>query len=185
MKLAIGIGGASGSVYARVLLEKLKEAREQHDVSVVFSKNGIRNWHLENDPAQLEKLPFPVYENDDFNAPFASGSGKFDALIICPCSAGLMGRIAHGISDDLISRAADVMLKERKKLILVLRETPLNLVHIENMRILTLAGAIICPAIPSFYSKPETIDELVQTVSLRALELAGLQTDSFTWGKGN
>ncbi len=185
MKLVIGIGGASGSIYARVVLEKLRDLGQQHEVAVVMSKNAMTNWVLENDPGFLDTCPFPIFANDDFHAPFASGSGKFDAMIICPCSAGLMGRIANGISDDLMSRAADVMLKERKKLVLVVRETPFNLIHIENMRSLTLAGAIICPAIPSFYSRPDSIDALIQTVSFRALELAGIKTDSFTWGLDN
>lgn len=184
MKIVVAIGGASGSIYARLLLDKLMEANE-HEVAMVLSKNAGFNWELENENYPLGKYPFQRFENDDFMAPFASGSGKFDAMIICPCSAGLLGRIAHGLSDDLISRAADVMLKERKKLVLVFRESPIHLIHIENMKQLSLAGAIICPAIPSFYSKPDSFDALAATVSNRALELIGIDTHSFRWGSSD
>lgn len=130
------------------------------------------------------KALFKVYDNGDFFAPFASGSSKYDTMIICPASMGMLGRIANGISDDLISRAADVMLKERRKLILVPRETPYNLIHINNMKLLTEAGAIILPATPSFYSKPATIKELVMTVVDRILDHAGFDVDTHRWGEG-
>lgn len=181
MKLVVAIGGASGSIYARLLLDKLMEIPAM-EISMVLSKNANFNWELENENYPLGKYPFQRFENDDYSAPFASGSGKYDAMIICPCSAGQLGRIANGLSDDLISRSADVMLKERKKLVLVFRESPLSLIHIENMRSVTLAGGLICPAIPSFYSKPESMDALAATVSNRALELIGLDTKSFSWG---
>ena len=126
---------------------------------------------------------FKIYENDDFFAPFASGSAGFDTMIICPCSMGTLGRIANGISDNLITRAADVMLKEKGKLLLVLREAPYSLIHINNMKIVTEAGAIIYPANPSFYGKPETMDDLIATVIDRILFLAGFDTDKFTWGE--
>ena len=115
-------------------------------------------------------------------APFASGSANYDGLIVCPCSMGILGRIASGISDDLITRTADVMLKERKKLILVPRETPFNLIHLRNMETITLAGGIICPAVPSFYNKPATQDEIVTTVVDRVLQLAGFELDTYRWG---
>ena len=115
-------------------------------------------------------------------APFASGSGGFDAMVICPCSMGTMGRIATGISDSLITRSADVMLKERKNLVLVTRETPLNLIHINNMQTLTQAGAIIFPASPSFYHKPQTIEEAVLTVTKRVLSLIDVPTNFKKWG---
>jgi 4-hydroxy-3-polyprenylbenzoate decarboxylase len=114
-------------------------------------------------------------------APFASGSAKFDTMVIVPCSMGTLGRIAGGISDDLISRAADVILKERRKLILVARDTPFNLIHIRNMATVTEAGGIICPAIPSYYSKPQTIEELAMTVVNRVVDLIGLQNESYEW----
>jgi 4-hydroxy-3-polyprenylbenzoate decarboxylase len=125
--------------------------------------------------------PAKSYENNNFYSPFASGSSTFDTMIICPSSMGTLGRIAGGISDNLICRAADVMLKERRKLIIVPRETPYNLIHIRNMEILTQAGAIICPASPSFYSKPATIDDVVMTVVDRILTLAGFGEDSYHW----
>lgn len=115
-------------------------------------------------------------------APFASGSAKYDAMIIAPCSMGTLGRIAGGISNDLITRGADVMLKERKKLILLLRDTPYNLVHIRNMETVTLAGGIMLPASPSFYSNPKNLEEAAATVVDRALDLAGLDLKSYRWG---
>jgi flavin prenyltransferase len=118
----------------------------------------------------------------DFLAPFASGSGQFDTMIVAPCSMGTLGRIANGISNDLITRAADVVLKERRKLICVLRETPYNLVHIRNMETLTIAGGIMCPATPSFYCKPQTLEEAAMTVVDRVLDLAGFEVKSFRWG---
>lgn len=182
MKIVIAIGGASGSAYAKLLLDTLSKLNNL-EVNYCMTDNAIINWELENGTFDENQIPFRRFSNDDYNAPFASGSGKFDAMIICPCSAGLLGRIANGVSVDLITRAADVMLKERKKLILVLRETPLNLIHIDNMKKITLAGGIICPAIPSFYSNPGSLDEVLRTVTNRALELCGIDTNSFTWGK--
>ncbi|HEX5626076.1 MAG TPA: UbiX family flavin prenyltransferase [Saprospiraceae bacterium] len=181
MKIALAIGGSSGSIYARILLDRLL-SMPGHEISWVMSANAEVNWKLENENHSLDRYPFRRYAPNDFNAPFASGSAGYDAMIICPCSAGLLGRIANGVSDDLVTRGADVMLKERKKLVLVFRETPLNLIHIENMKKVTLAGGIICPAIPSFYSHPASIDELAATVSNRALELIGLDTGSYRWG---
>ena len=130
-------------------------------------------------PSGTEKL----WNNKDFNAPFASGSSSYDTMIVCPASMGMLGRIAHGVSDDLITRAADVILKERRRLILVPRETPYSLIHINNMKLLTEAGAVICPATPSFYSRPETIDELVMTVIDRVLTLAEFSIDTFRWNE--
>jgi len=145
----------SGSIYARVLFDQLRELEDYpQEIAVIFSTNGKDIWTVELNDEFDPVFPFHVYEINDFYAPFASGSSSFDTLIICPCSMGTLGRIAAGISDDLVTRAADVMLKEKRKLILVPRETPYNLIHIENMKIITLAGGIICPATPSFYSKP-------------------------------
>jgi 4-hydroxy-3-polyprenylbenzoate decarboxylase len=182
-KIVIAVTGASGAIYASVLFQKLLEIKNQPDeVAVVFSANAKDIWAYELKDSFDPVFPFHVYEKDDFYAPFASGSSNFDTLIVCPCSMGTLGRIAHGISDDLISRTADVMLKERRKLILVPRETPFSLIHIENMKTITLAGGIICPAIPSFYSKPETIEQAVETVVERILNLTGFNIDSFQWG---
>ena len=133
-KIVVAVTGASGSVYAKILFEKLREIKDQLDeVGVIFSTNALDIWKYELNEEFDPVSPFHVYEKDDFYAPFASGSANFDTLIICPCSMGTIGRIAHGVSDDLISRTADVMLKERRKLILVPRETPFSLIHLENM----------------------------------------------------
>lgn len=183
MKLAVGVTGASGAVYAKVLFDKLTEYQEQFaDISIVFTENAKDVWEFELGTADYKNLNFKTYKINDFYAPFASGSAGYDALIICPCTMGTLGRIASGVASDLISRAADVMLKERKKLILVTRETPLNLIHINNMKIVTEAGGIICPATPSFYSKPQTIEEIAATVINRVLQLADIETDSYKWG---
>ena len=124
-----------------------------------------------------------AFDKNDFNAPFASGSSSYTSMIVCPCSMGTMGRIASGVSNDLVTRAADVMLKERRKLILLVRDTPFNLIHIKNMETITLAGGIICPASPSFYSKPKTFEALAKTVTDRALSLTGIEVNSFRWNE--
>ena len=182
-KLIIGIGGASGSIYAKQLMELVRQhkSRELH-VAVVMTKNGIANWDLEIGSFDQSAFPFDFFANDDFSAPFASGSSQYNTMIICPCSMGLIGRISSGHSTDLITRAADVILKERRKLILVPRETPLSLIHLNNMKSLTEAGAIICPAIPSFYHNPQTVEELVNTVVTRVADLAGMEISTKRWG---
>jgi 4-hydroxy-3-polyprenylbenzoate decarboxylase len=131
----------------------------------------------------VTKALLKILAPSDFMAPFASGSGQYDTMIIIPCSMGTLGRIASGISNDLISRAADVILKERRKLICVIRDTPYNLIHIRNMEAITLAGGIICPASPSFYSKPSTIEQAAATVVDRVLDLAGFDFKTFRWGE--
>ncbi len=184
-KIVVAVTGASGSIYAKVLLDKLRELKTQiKEVAVVFSNNALDIWKYELDEEFDPTFPFHVYEKDNFYAPFASGSSNFDTLIICPCSMGTLGRIANGISNDLITRAADVMLKERRKTIIVPRETPYSLIHIENIKTITLAGGVICPATPSFYSKPKTIEELAETVVERILNLADFNVDSFQWENG-
>lgn len=183
-KIIIAVTGASGSIYAKVLFEKLEELKSQiESVGVVFSDNAKDIWKYELDDESYKNISFQIYEKNDFNAPFASGSAKFDTMIVCPCSMGTLGRIANGISDDLITRAADVMLKEKKKLILVTRETPLSLIHLNNMKLITESGGIICSANPSFYSKPKTIHDLVLNFVTRILDQAGFDVDGFRWGK--
>jgi 4-hydroxy-3-polyprenylbenzoate decarboxylase len=183
-KIVVAVTGASGAIYAKILLKKLLEIKEQIDeVAVVFSSNATEIWKYELNEEFTPVAPFKVYEKNNFYAPFASGSSTFDTLIVCPCSMGTLGRIAHGVSDDLITRTADVMLKEKRKLILVPRETPYNLIHIENMKTITLAGGVICPATPSFYSKPQTINDVVETVIERVLNLARFSVGSFQWGE--
>ncbi len=182
-KIVVAISGASGSIYARQLLKKLSLVKDQVEaVSIVMSTNAKEVWFTELGDESWKELPFKFYESADFMAPFASGSGQYDTMIIIPCSMGTLGRIASGISNDLVTRAADVILKERRKLICVVRETPYNLVHIRNMETVTMAGGIICPATPSFYSRPSTIEEVASTVVDRVLDLAGLRIDSFRWG---
>jgi 4-hydroxy-3-polyprenylbenzoate decarboxylase len=185
-KIIVAVTGASGAIYALKLLERLRTLPEPPaETAVIFTGNASEIMLYETGagftPAGNERL----WDNKDFNAPFASGSSSYDTMIICPASMGMVGRIAHGISDDLITRAADVMLKERRRLILVPRETPYSLIHITNMKLLTEAGAIICPATPSFYSRPQTIDELVMTVIDRVLSLAGFAIDTFRWNEGD
>ena len=180
-KIVVGIGGSSGAIYAQRLLSKLSSIGDAQ-VNVVMSNNALINWELELGPFDPAKFPFKIYDNKDFYAPFASGSSKYYAMVICPCSMGLLGRIANGYSDDLISRASDVMMKERRKLILVPREMPFNLIHLRNMVRLTEAGAIICPAMPSFYSKPTTVESVVDTVIDRVIDLLELQNNTFRWG---
>lgn len=167
MKFAVAVTGASGSIYAVRLLEFLKDT--DHQVDLVASSNALK---IAADECQvdLRELGFPFYEVTDFAAPFASGSALYDAFTVVPCSMGMLGRIAHGYSDNLIARAADVFLKEKRRLILVPRETPYNLVQIENMRLLAQAGATILPACPSFYTKPQSIKEAVDTVIARILD---------------
>jgi len=184
-KIAVGIGGSSGSIYAKVLLDKLNILQSQWSaVGVVMTDNAKFNWKLELENEAYEAYKdFDFYGKMDFMAPIASGSAKYDTLILCPCSMGLMGRIASGISNDLITRAADVVLKERRRLILVIRDTPYSLIHINNMKLITEAGGIICPASPSFYSKPKTFEELASTVVDRVLDLAGFDIDTYRWSE--
>ena len=186
-KIVVAITGASGSIYARLLLDKLLAIKEQWaELSVVMTDNAKLVWktELDNDPDSYcdGKNGVKFYSQQDFFAPFASGSGNYDTMIISPCSMGTLGRIASGVSNDLITRAADVILKERRKLICVIRDTPYNLIHIRNMETVTLAGGIICPATPSFYSKPKTIEEAAATVVDRVIDLAGLKINTFRWG---
>ncbi len=202
-KIVLAIGGSSGSIYAKVLLDKLMTLTAQIEaVGVVMSDNALLNWAYElGEPFDIKKYentsqkaenteggtsaPMVVkfYQKMDFFAPFASGSAKYDTMIVCPCSMGLLARIATGVSTDLVTRAADVILKERRRLILVPRDTPLSLIHLRNMTSLTESGAIICPAMPSFYSRPTSFEALAATVVDRVLDLAGLDLDTYRWSE--
>lgn len=189
-KVVIAITGASGSIYAENLLKKLLAIPEQWaELSVILTENAKEVWKTElstgpgGENDSWKNFAVKYYTTTDFSAPFASGSGQYDTMIIIPCSMGTLGRIATGVSNDLISRAADVVLKERRKLICVVRDTPYNLIHIRNMETVTLAGGIICPATPSFYSRPKTIEEVIATVVDRVIDLAGFNIDSYRWGK--
>jgi|SRR6185312_2721027 len=181
-KIIVAVSGASGSIYTKVLLDKLISIKSQwSDLSIVITDNAKLVWKTELGENDFNKYEAHFYEKNDFNAPFASGSANYNIMIIIPCSMGTIGRIANGLSNDLISRAADVILKESRKLICVVRETPYNLIHIRNMETITQAGGIICPASPSFYSKPKTIEDAVATVVDRVISLAGLKIDSYSW----
>ena len=182
VKIAVAVTGASGSLYAKLLIEKLMNLKEQwQELSLVFSNNAQEVWITEIGDESYRQYSLPFYDKYDFNAPFASGSAAYNIILIVPCSMGVLSRVANGVSDDLITRAADVALKERRKLILMVRETPYNLIHIKNMEKVTLAGGIICPATPSFYSKPNTLEELALTVVDRIIDLAGLKQDTYRW----
>lgn len=184
VKVVVAITGASGAVYAKVLLDKLVLLKDQYEeVSIVMSNNAKEIWKTELGNEDYNNYPFRYFDKFDFSAPFASGSAKYNVMIVAPCSMGTLGRIAHGVSDDLVTRAADVILKERRKLILMVRDTPYSLIHIKNMELVTLAGGIICPATPSFYSLPKTIEEVAATVVDRVLDLAGIDVSTFRWGK--
>jgi 4-hydroxy-3-polyprenylbenzoate decarboxylase len=184
MKLVVAVGGASGSIYAKRLLDVLAGSPPASlEVGLVFSSSGAEVWAHEIGP--VPDYPFRRYGLRDFRAPFASGSAGWDGMVVVPCSAGGVARIAHGISDDLIGRAADVMLKERKRLVLVVRETPLSAVHLENMLAATQAGAVVMPASPSFYSHPASMEALLDTVVGRILDHLGLPGDLMPrWGSG-
>jgi flavin prenyltransferase len=172
LRIVVAITGASGALYAQRLLDNLDPAR--HEIHVVLS-NYAHAVMAEELPGGL-RLPAGAASHGlkIMNAPFASGSNPPDAMVVIPCSMGTLGRIAHGYSEDVLLRAADVVLKEKKKLILVPRETPLNLVHVKNFELLLLAGATILPANPSFYTHPQTTEQVVDTVVGRVLDHLGL-----------
>lgn len=182
-KVIVAVTGASGAIYARFILQKLNTLKDEiEEVAVVFSKNSIEVVKFELGLNANEITGFNVYDDENFFAPCASGSSNYNIMIVCPCSMGTLGRIAHGYADSLITRSADVMIKENRMLILVPREMPYNLIHIENMKLLINSGVIICPASPSFYSMPQSINDLVQTVTDRVLKIAGFSIKTYEWG---
>src|SRR6201982_719848 len=171
MRIVVAITGASGALYAQRLLDHLDP--RQHEGHVVMS-NYAQTVIMEELPGGLRLAPGgKTHGLKSMNLPFVSGSTPFDAMVVIPCTMGTLGRIAHGYSEDVLLRAADVMLKEKRKLILVPRETPLNLVHIRNFELLVLAGTTILPANPGFYSRPRTVEQLVDTVVARVLDHLG------------
>jgi 4-hydroxy-3-polyprenylbenzoate decarboxylase len=183
-KIVVAITGASGSIYSKILLDKLLTVKNQYAaLAVVITDNAKSVWQTELGGDGYKSYDVEYFSKNDFMAPFASGSGDYDIMIIVPCSMGTLGRIAAGISGDLIARAADVVLKERRKLICVVRETPYSLIHLRNMETITMAGGIICPATPSFYSKPQDIESVAATVVDRVLDLAGIRIETFRWGE--
>jgi len=172
MKILVAMTGASGALYAQRLLDNLDPA--QHELHLVMS-NYARTVLSEELPEGLRTPPGATTHNlKSMNAPFASGSNPVDAMVVIPCTMGTLGRIAHGFSEDVLLRAADVTLKEKRKLILVPRETPLSLVHVKNFELLLLAGAIILPANPSFYHRPKNIEQVVDSVVGRVLDHLGI-----------
>lgn len=182
MKIIVAITGASGAIYARQALEVLVAHPDVERVALILSDHA-------EDVMRAEGVELPAserierYDNSDMWASVASGSARWDAMIIIPASMGTVGRIASGISRTLIERAADVMLKERRRVVVVVRESPYSLIHLRNMTTLTEAGAIVLPASPSFYFNPTTIEELCLSTSLRALEMAGLEVGHKHWGE--
>ena len=183
-KIVIAITGASGAIYAKLLLDKLQQLKDQlTEVGVIMSDNAKQVWQYELDNQDYKNMPFHFYDKNDFMAPFASGSARYDTMVIIPCSMGTLGRIASGISNDLTTRAADVILKERRRLILVARDMPLSLIHIRNMQTVTEAGGIICPAVPSYYSKPQSVEAVAMTVVDRVIDLIGLENNSYRWSE--
>jgi 4-hydroxy-3-polyprenylbenzoate decarboxylase len=173
LRIIIAITGASGALYAQRLLDQL--GARDHELHVLLS-NYAHAVVSEELPGGL-RLPDGARTHGlkSMNVPFASGSNPFDAMVVIPCTMGTVGRIAHGLSGDVLLRSADVMLKERRKLILVPREMPLNLVHVKNFELLIQAGATILPANPSFYSQPRTIEDVVDTVVARVLDHLGVE----------
>jgi flavin prenyltransferase len=175
-RVVIGITGASGAPYAARVLDALRDAADV-EPHVVFTKFGRLVWGDEVGTEPKDAYPFPIHGPTDMLAPFASGSAGFEAMAVVPCSVAAVARIATGVSSDLVSRAADVMLKERRKLVLVVRESPFNLIHLRNMATLCEAGAVVMPASPSFYSAPKTMDELLDTVVARILDQLGIPNE--------
>lgn len=171
MRILVAITGASGSLYAQRLLDSLDP--QQHEVHVVLSHYAQAVIAEELPKGLRLAAGIKSHGLKSMNAPFASGSNPLDAMVVIPCSMGTLGRIAHGLSDDVLLRAADVTLKERKKLILVPRETPLSLIHVKNFELLLQAGAVLIPANPSFYTRPQTVEQVVDTVVARVLDHLG------------
>lgn len=178
MKVIVAITGASGAIYARKTLEQLIASPEVEQIALILSEQATKVVPYEGVTLpEAEKIR--CFNNGDMFASVASGSAAWDAMVIVPASMGTVGRIASGVSLSLIERAADVMLKERRRLVMVVREAPYSLIHLRNMTALTEAGAIILPASPSFYSHPSTIDEAVQTVVERIISHIGIENDHF------
>ena len=178
-RIVIAVTGASGAIYAQRLIEKLERHPDVTELSVVMSDVANEVWKTEIGTTPV--FSAKTYAADDFYAPFASGSSVRDSFVIIPCTMGSMAKIAGGIADNLITRTADVFLKEKKQLIIVPRETPYNLIHVRNMETLILSGAQIIPASPSFYSKPADINALVDSFVYRIMDHLGLSNQGFRW----
>ena len=180
-RIIVAVTGASGSLYARLLVQKLLAYRDV-EVSVIATDNGTAVMRYEDSIDWLRDPQLKYYDNHDFFSAPASGSARFDAMVVIPCTMGTVGRIAAGLSNDLLARAADVMLKERRTLVLVPREAPVSTIHLRNLTALSECGAVICPASPSFYSRPESIEAACETVTNRVISLLGLDPGTPEWG---
>lgn len=182
MNIIVAITGASGAIYARQVLSLLIDNKEVANIALVLSDHA-------RDVVEAEGVTLPksekieLFSNDDMWSSLASGSARWDSMIVVPCSMGTVGRIAAGVSRTLIERAADVMLKERRRLVTVVREAPYSLIHLRNLTAITEAGAIVIPASPSFYFQPQTIEELALTISERAVEMLGIDVKHRSWGE--
>lgn len=180
MRIIVAITAASGSIYARLTIERLLRCSNISEIALIYSTHA-------KEVVAFERVNIPSdsrikeFDNEDMFAPVASGSARYDAMVIVPCSAGTLARAACGVSQSLLERAADVMLKERRRVIFVLRESPLSLIHIRNMATLTEAGGTILPASPSFYSHPQSIDELCMTTVERIIAQLGIDSSSYEW----
>ena len=182
MKVVVAITAASGAIYARQLLSALVESGEVERIAVIYSANARAV--VAHEGEEMPHSPkIEEYENDNLFASPASGSARWDAMVVVPSSVGTIGRVASGVSQTLIERAADVMLKERRRLIFVVRETPYSLIHLRNMTTLTEAGAVILPATPSFYSLPKSVEAVCQTVTERIMAMLGIEGERYEWGK--
>ena len=182
MNIILSITGASGAIYARQCLELLLANSDVERIALICSDNALGV--IKHEGITLPESERIVrYSNDDMWSSVASGSACWDAMIVVPASMGTVGRIASGVSQSLIERAADVMLKERRRLVLVVREAPYSLIHLRNMTTITEAGGVIIPASPSFYFNPQNIESLTLSISTRAVELLGLKVDHQHWGE--
>ena len=180
-KVILAVTGASGAIYARKTLEALLKIDSLEEIAVILSDNGRAVMAYEKETLNDTDPRVIYYDNDDlFSAP-SSGSADYDAMVIVPCSVGSVGRIASGVSFDLIGRSADVMLKERRRLIIVVRETPFSTIHLRNLTMLSECGAVILPASPSFYSFPQDIEALCDTVVERIIKMLGAESNRYRW----
>ena len=184
MKIVVAITAASGGIYARLTLERLLRSSEVSQIALVCSAHA-REVLAHEDVVLPEDGRIRLFGNDDLFAPPASGSARYDAMVVVPSTVGTVGRVAAGAAQSLIERAADVMLKERRRLVLVTREAPLGTVHLRNMTALSECGAVICPASPSFYSRPGTIEELCGTIVDRVAGLLGVEVPRYEWGQAS
>lgn len=180
MRVIVAITGASGSIYARLTIEALLRAPEVEHIALIYSDTAREVVAFEGEHIPADER-ITLHDNHNLFAPPASGSAAYDAMVVVPSSVGTLGRIAHGLSQTLIERAADVMLKERRKLIVVVREAPYSLIHLRNMTTLTESGAIVVPASPSFYSHPSTIEQACMTVVERVVALLGIDQPHYVW----